>query len=98
MKKLVNTTATADIGYLEKLPYRRPGKDLEQAVVARVDRIVSALQDDLDPDVTSLCEEIDDLIFDLFEVRAGRGEVRRFHRTVGRAEPLPEAVDQAARV
>ena len=36
MKKIVNTTATADLGYLEKLPYRRPASELEAAVVDRV--------------------------------------------------------------
>lgn len=29
MKKLVNTTATADIGYVEKLPFRRPDSQTE---------------------------------------------------------------------
>ena len=32
MKRIVNTTATADIGYLEKLPYRRPPAEIEAAV------------------------------------------------------------------
>ena len=35
MKKLVNTTATADIGYLEKLPYRRPAKYLDRSSLGR---------------------------------------------------------------
>jgi hypothetical protein len=33
-----------------------------------------------------LREEIDDAIFDLFEIRASRAEVRRFYRTAGRVE------------
>src|SRR5207245_6215063 len=40
MKKLVNTTATADVGYIEKLPYRRPSADLARGVIECVERIV----------------------------------------------------------
>lgn len=90
MKKLVNTTATADVGYVEKLPFRQPPAELDQAVVERVDRIVAALQADPEADVQQLRDEIDDLIFDLFEIRASRDEIRRFYRTVGLVE------DQAA--
>ena len=92
MKKLVNTTATADVGYIEKLPYRRPPDELEAAVVDQVDRIVSALQADPDADVSALRTEIDNAIFDLFEIRTARDEIRRFYETVGRVE----AEDQAA--
>lgn len=42
---------------------------------------------------TTATAEIDDLIFDLFEIRSTRDEVRRFHRTVGRVE---RDEDQAA--
>ncbi len=90
MKKLVNTTATADVGYVEKLPYRRPPDELEAAVIVRVEQIVAALQADPAANVQSLRNEIDDLIFDLFEIRASRDEIRRFYRTVGLVE------DQAA--
>ena len=93
MKRLVNTTATADVGYVEKLPYRRPSVELEAAVAKRAERIVEALKADPDADIQPLRDEIDDLIFDLFEIRASRGEVRRFYRTVGLVED-PE--DQAA--
>lgn len=86
MKKLVNTTATADVGYVEKLPYRRPPAELEAAVVERVDRIVAALQNDPDAEIQELRDEVDDLIFDLFEIRASRDEIRRFYRTVGLVE------------
>ncbi len=86
MKRLVNSTATADVGYVEKLPYRRPSAELEAAVVERVERIVAALQTDPASEIQPLRDEIDDLIFDLFEIRAARDEVRRFHRTVGTAE------------
>lgn len=86
MKRLVNSIATADVGYLEKLPYRRPSAELEASVVERVERIVAALQTDPTADIQQLRDEIDDLIFDLFEIRGARDEVRRFHRTVGRAE------------
>lgn len=86
MKKIVNTTATADVGYVEKLPYRRPTPEIEAAVVARVERIVEMLKADPHADIGGLRREIDDLIFDLFEIRASRDEVRRFYETVGRAE------------
>jgi hypothetical protein len=93
MKKLVNTTATADIGYVEKLPYRRPGPDCERRVVDHVERIVASLQEDPNADVSELRREIDDEIFDLFEIRQARQEICRFHREVGLVEP---AGDQAA--
>lgn len=86
MKRLVNTTATADVGYVEKLPYRRPSAGIETAVVERVSLIVEALKADPDADVQPFRDEIDDLIFDLFEIRASRHEVRRFYRTVGLVE------------
>ncbi len=86
MKKLVNSTATADVGYVEKLPYRRPSPELEEAVVERVQQIVALLQVDPAADISALRDEIDELIFDLFEIRASREEVRRFYRTVGLVE------------
>ena len=94
MKKLVNTTATADIGYVEKLPYRRPNAEIEQAVVKRIERIIAALKEDESADVQPLRDEIDDLIFDLFEIRAARDEVRRFYRTVGRIEQPYQAASE----
>jgi type I restriction-modification system DNA methylase subunit len=90
MKKIVNTTATAHAGYIEKLPYRRPPKEVETAVIQRVERIVALLKADPESDIHALRDEIDDLIFDLFEIHSARDEVRRFYRTVGRVE------DQAA--
>lgn len=93
MKRIVNTTATAHLGYVEKLPYRRPPKEVEEAVVERVEWIVEALKADPGADIEQLRDEIDDFIFDLFEIRSARDEVRRFYQTVGRAE-VPE--DQAA--
>jgi hypothetical protein len=86
MKKLVNTTATADIGYIEKLPYRRPPHEIESAVVSRVERIVEALKADPEADIAVPRQEIDDAIFDLFEIRSSRDEVRRFYETVGKVE------------
>ena len=83
MKKLINSTATADVGYVEKLPYRRPSQELESAVGERVDRIVEALQAGPAPEIQSLRDEIDDLIFDLFEIRSSRDEIRRFYQMVG---------------
>jgi hypothetical protein len=93
LKKLVNTTATADVGYIEKLPYRRPPVGVEAVVVERVDAIVAALRADPNADVKGLREEIDDAIFDLFEISSSREEVRRFYETVG----LVERSAQAAR-
>jgi hypothetical protein len=84
MKKLVNSTATASLGYIEKLPYRRPPADIESAVVERVDAIVTALQADPDADIGPLGSEIDDLIFDLFDIRNSRDEIRRFYNEVGK--------------
>lgn len=86
LKKLVNTTATAHLGYIEKLPYRRPSPQLAAAVVERVERIVACLQADPRADVAALRDEIDEAIFELFEIRSARNEVRRFYRSVGRAE------------
>jgi hypothetical protein len=94
MKKVVNTTATADVGYLEKLPYRRPIRELEHQVVERVTHIVEVLKSNLDADIEGARNEIDELIFDLFEIRSSREEIRHFYRTVGRREGPAE--DQAA--
>lgn len=94
MKKIVNTTATADVGYLEKLPYRQPSPELESAVVERVEKIVSRLKLDPGADVQWLRDEIDELIFDLFEIRASRDEIRRFYRTVGRVEAQAAAASE----
>ena len=89
-------TATADVGYVEKLPYRRPPPELEIQVADRVDRIIVALQGHRDADVSDLRAEIDELVFDLFEIRASREEVRRFYETVGRVMQEEPEADQAA--
>jgi type I restriction-modification system DNA methylase subunit len=94
MKKLVNSTATASLGYLEKLPFRKPSPELERAVVERAERIVAALQTDPAADIGLLWSEIDDAIFDLFEIRGARDEIRRFYETVGRAEPVTQAASE----
>lgn len=97
MRKIVNTTITADIGYIEKLPYRRPPKEIEAAVVERVQRIVAALKADPAAAIESPRWEIDDLIFDLFEIRSSREVVRTFYENVGKVErPDEEADAQAA--
>jgi len=97
MKKLVNTTATADVGYVERLPFRRPKPAVEALVTDRVRRIVAALQDDPGADVQARRDEIDDAIFDLFEIRSAREEIRRFYRTVGLVErPAPDQAAAAA--
>ena len=86
MKRIVNTTATADIGYVEKLPYRRPSAEIETHVVERVERVVAALKADAAADVRQQREEINDAIFDLFDIRSARDVVRRYYRDVGRVE------------
>jgi hypothetical protein len=60
-------------------------------VAERVERIVAALKADPEAEIQPLRDEIDELIFDLFEIRSERDEVRRFYRTVGRV-----GADQAA--
>lgn len=94
MKRMVNTTATAHLGYVEKLPYRRPPSELESGVTERVSKIVETLRIDPESDIQALRDEIDDLIFDLFEIRSSRDEIRRFYRTVGLVEQPDD--DQAA--
>jgi hypothetical protein len=86
MKKLVNTTATASLGYVEKLPYRQPDRATEQAVVERVEKIIATLKADPGADIQKLRDEIDEYIFQLFDIRSAREEVRGFYRTVGRSE------------
>lgn len=93
MKRLVNTTATAHIGYVEKLPFRRPSARLESAVVERVESIIDLLKADPAADISQLRGEIDDLIFDLFDIHAARDEVRRFYESVGKAEVTGEDVE-----
>lgn len=88
MKRIVNTTATADIGYIEKLPYRRPDAELEQEVIAEVEAIVAALQGDPEAETSARRERIDELIFDLFELSdASRRVVADFYEGVGLVEP-----------
>lgn len=96
MKKLVNTTATAHVGYIEKLPYRRPKPKTEKAVATRVEKIVEMLKADPDADVSSLRAEIDDQIFDLFEIRDSREEVLRFYDRIGKARKGTEAAQEAS--
>jgi hypothetical protein len=62
--------------------------------VERVERIVDALKGDPEADIAELRSQIDDAIFDLFEIRSSRAEVRRFFETVGKVE---KAGAQAAR-
>jgi len=94
MKRIVNTTATADIGYIEKLPYRRPSQEVERGVVERVEQIIKLLKEDPGADIQPLRNEIDDAFFDLFEIGSARDDVRHFYDTVGRVERPDE--DQAA--
>lgn len=98
MKRIVNTTATADVGYVEKLPFRKPPAELQAGVVADVEQIIAALQADPGADIQARRDAIDERIFDLFEIGASRELVRDFYRTVGRAEPVvaEESDPQAA--
>jgi hypothetical protein len=91
MKKIVNTTATADVGYVEKLPFRRPGPDLHDAVTKRVTRIIEAFKRDPLADVAGLRTEIDEQIFDLFEIGDSRESILRFADEVGRIVPQEES-------
>jgi hypothetical protein len=86
MKKMVNSTSTADVGYVEKLPYRKPSGENASAVVECVKRIIEARKLQPDADIEQWQSEIDSLIFDLFEIGASRDEIRRFYRTVGLVE------------
>ncbi len=63
-------------------------------MVDRVEQVVASLQANPAADVDSLRREIDDLIFDLFEIHGSRDEVRRFYETIGRVGA--DAADQAA--
>ena len=91
MKKMVNTTATADIGYVEKLPYRDPPAELEKEVEERVAAIVERLKADPDADLAELRAEIDARIFDLFEIRESRETVLSFYSQIGKAAPAETA-------
>ena len=96
MKKLVNTTATAHVGYIEKLPFRKPTGEVEEAVVTRVEKIVEMLKVDPDADVSALRSEIDDQIFDLFEIRDSREEVLRFYDQIGKVGKGTDAAQEAS--
>lgn len=96
MKRIVNTTATADVGYVERLSYRRPSAEAERVVVDRVRTIVAALKADANTDISSLRDEIDEAIFELFEVGGAREEVRRFYRTIGLVEAAGDDAEDTA--
>lgn len=87
MKKIVNTTATADIGYVEKLPYRRPPASIQKAVEGRVEKIVEMLKEDPAGDISTLRDEIDDQVFGLFEIRESRQLVLDFYERIGKSAP-----------
>lgn len=86
MKRIVNTTATADIGYIEKLPYRRPKQDLEAEAVEQVEAIIASLQADPEADISQRRDRIDELVFDLFGIKSERQTVLDHYRDVGRVE------------
>ena len=84
MKKIVNTTATADVGYVEKLPFRRPNRELHAAVTDHVKLIVEWLKRDPLADISGLRAAIDEQIFDLFSIGPSRRHVVSFAEDVGR--------------
>ncbi len=55
---------------------------MAREVEDRVDAIVAALQADAAAYIESLRVEIDNLIFDLYDISASRDRIRRFHRVV----------------
>ncbi len=91
MKKLVNTTATADVGYVEKLPFRRPDVRLHDSVVERVQQIIETLSRDPHAGISSLRNEIDERIFELFAIGSSREQVRQFAEDLGRTKPATQA-------
>lgn len=95
MKRMVNTTATADVGYIEKLPFRKADNDLAAAVSEHVKTIIDRRETDADADITDLRSEIDDRIFDLFEIETSRQIVLDFYSDVGRVEQSGDADDSA---
>jgi hypothetical protein len=63
--------------------------------VSCVKRIIDLLKRDPDAEIRQLRNEIDEAIFDLFEVGpASRDEVRRFYNSVGRAERPDQAASE----
>lgn len=96
MKTLVNTTATAHAGYIEKLPYRKPTKKLETVVVKRVEEIVELLKADPDAEISKLRAEIDERIFDLFEIHDSRQDVLRFYDSIGKVDKAEAKAAQEA--
>ena len=92
MKKIVNTTATADVGYVEKLPFRRPGAAAQAATNALVTEIIAVLKRDPAADISGLRAQVDENIFDLFSIGPSRALVARFAEEVGRtpAQALSE--------
>ncbi len=91
MKRVINTTATAHIGYIEKLPYRRPSPEIESRVVELVEEIVALLKEDAQSDISVQRYAIDELIFDLFEIKASRDLVREFYDSLGTRSPSESA-------
>lgn len=94
MRKIVNTTATADVGYLEKLPYRRPTDEIERDVVDRVRRIIAARDADPESDIRALRDQIDEGVFDLFEIEGSREEIRGLYRRAAEEENPGQAAEE----
>jgi hypothetical protein len=63
-------------------------------VAERVANVVDSLKLDADANIEGLRDEIDELIFDLFEIRSSRQEIRRFYRTVGRVAGDDQAASE----
>ena len=96
MKRIVNTTATADVGYAERLPFRQPDDLLARKVCELTQTIVDRKTKDPEADVKQLRGEIDEAIFDLFEIGGSRELVLHFYETVGLVEgPADQVVADA---
>lgn len=65
-------------------------------VVGRVTQIIEALKIDPAADIKQLREEIDDRIFELFEITTSRQVVLDYYAAVGRVEATDEEEADAA--
>ena len=86
MKKIVNSTATADVGYIGRLPFRVPDIQTHDRVAAEVQAIIDALKKDPQTDVADHRAKIDQDIFDLFDIDHSRDLIVAFYERGGRVE------------
>ena len=73
----------------------RPSAELEAGSRSSASsRSSLRLKADPQADIQQLRDEVDELIFDLFEIRSSRDEIRRFYRTVGRVAGDDQAASE----